>query len=128
MTKYADKVPLEKRIAESNAQRIRNPTYVPVIVDASDDMAAYMTKNKFLVPQEITVAMFIITLRKNMKLADSKAIFLFTNKTLPMANATIGDVYKKWLAREGIDDQNYKKRDLFLYCYLTTENCFGEEA
>lgn len=122
MSRYVDITPLKRRAYESNYQRVKHPGYVPTIVECSPDLDKYLTKRKYLVPKEITVAMFLAVLRKHAKFPPHKAVFIFTGKTMPMSTSFMGDVYKNWLYNlqsTGIDD------DIYLYCYLASENCFG---
>lgn len=40
-------------------------------------------KKKYLVPADLTVGQFVYVIRKRIKLAPEKAIFIFVNNTLP---------------------------------------------
>ncbi len=80
-----------------------------------------LTQTKYLVPKDITVAMFQSIIRKRMKDVDSqKAIFIFFLKSngdpvIHSATTTIGSIFQEFKS-----DQ-----DGFLYATIEMENTFG---
>eukprot|EP01103_Thecamoeba_quadrilineata_P015450 TRINITY_DN4895_c0_g1_i1.p1 TRINITY_DN4895_c0_g1~~TRINITY_DN4895_c0_g1_i1.p1 ORF type:complete len:124 (+),score=21.79 TRINITY_DN4895_c0_g1_i1:55-426(+) len=100
------------------AQKIltEHPQRFPVIVekDAESD-APPIEKEKFLVPQDITVGKFIYEIRSKMKnLGAEKSIFIYVNESLPPSAALMLNVYSK-----------HKDPDGFLYVKYSGENTFG---
>ena len=72
-------------------------------------------KNKFLVPNDLTVGQMLHVVRKRMKINASQSIFLFTeSNTLPMSTATMYSVYN-----------DHKNEDGFLYMTYNAEDTFG---
>ena len=71
-------------------------------------------KKKYLVPQDLTVGQFVYVVRKRIRLAPEKAIFIFINNVLPPTAALMSSIY---------DEQ--KDEDGFLYVQYSGENTFG---
>ena len=104
-----------KRATESRRVADKHPDRCSVIVgriEGSD--VPDIDKHKYLVPRELTVGQFSHVLRKRMKFAPEKALFLFCNKTLPVASWTMGELFDKC-----------KDHDNFLYISYASENTFG---
>jgi GABA(A) receptor-associated protein len=92
------------------------PDRVPVIVNKKDNSKlANLEKNKYLVPNDMTVGQFIFVLRKNIKLKPEQAIFIFINNTLPPTAMLMGELYGR----------DKDKKDGFLYITYSDENVFG---
>ena len=83
-------------------------------------------KKKYLVPSDLTVGQFCYVIRKRIKLAPEKAIFIFVNEVLPPTAALMSSIYDE-----------HKDDDGFLYItYLpfssasngsyAGENTFGQ--
>ena len=93
-----------------------HPNRVPVYVDkkANDDIPE-IENHKYLVPKDMTVAQFMIVIRKKIKLDPKKAVFVFVdNSILPPNAATFGDLYTTHANPDGI-----------LYVNFAVENTFG---
>ena len=111
----------EKNVTErkKDATKImkKYPDRIPVIInklkksDISD-----IDKNKFLVPNDLTVGQFGYIIRKRIKLEPSKALFIFVNNTLPATSSIISQIYN-----------DYKSEDDFLYMMYSGENTFGNK-
>jgi GABA(A) receptor-associated protein len=71
-------------------------------------------KNKYLVPNDLTVGHFIYVIRKRLRLQSEKAIFLFVNGSIPSGSTLLYQLYDL-----------YKDKDGFLYITYTFENTFG---
>lgn len=70
-------------------------------------------KKKYLVPSDLTVGQFCYVIRKRIKLAPEKAIFIFVNEVLPPTAALMSSIYEE-----------HKDDDGFLYItYPSTERC-----
>jgi len=72
-----------------------------------------MNKHKFLVPFDFTIGQFMFVVRRRMKLAPEKAIFLFINNKLYNSSQLISNIY---------DNNN---ENGVLYVTYTSENTFG---
>src|SRR5579862_9047745 len=71
-------------------------------VEKSDITA--IDKKKYLVPSDLTVGQFCYVIRKRIKLAPEKAIFIFVNEVLPPTAALMSSIYEE-----------HKDDDGFLY-------------
>jgi len=71
-------------------------------VEKSD--IATIDKKKYLVPADLTVGQFVYVIRKRIKLAAEKAIFIFVDEVLPPTAALMSSIYEE-----------HKDEDGFLY-------------
>lgn len=71
-------------------------------------------KKKYLVPSDLTVGQFVYVIRKRIKLAPEKAIFIFVDEVLPPTAALMSAIYEE-----------HKDEDGFLYVTYSGENTFG---
>ena len=91
------------------------PGMIPVIVGTDTQILQEIKKNKFLVPEELTVGRLITEIRKNLNpIHSTQTIFLFIDNTLPAVSETIRNIYSK-----------HKHEDGFLYVVYSGENTFG---
>ncbi|SHO75787.1 Component of autophagosomes and Cvt vesicles [Malassezia sympodialis ATCC 42132] len=106
---------LEQRKEESSKIRDKFPDRIPVICEKAEktDIPA-INKNKYLVPADLTVGQFVYVIRKRVKLAPEKAIFIFIRDILPAAAATMDVIFEE-----------HKDEDGFLYMSYAGENTFG---
>lgn len=74
-------------------------------------------KKKYLVPSDLTCGQFLYVIRKRLKLAPEKAIFLFVDGKIPATTAMLSSIY----------DQHQDK-DGFLYMSYSDENVFGADV
>jgi GABA(A) receptor-associated protein len=72
-------------------------------------------RQKYLVPSDLTVGQFVYVIRKRIKLAPEKAIFIFVDEVLPATAALMSAIYEE-----------HKDEDGFLYVSYSGENTFGE--
>lgn len=116
MSQYHKNHTFEERKAEIDKIRKKYPEKVPVVVER----AQYSTnvpeidKNKFLVPEELTIGQFIFVIRKRIKLGPEQALFIFINNELPSTSTLMSHIYQK-----------HKSDCGFLYVTYSGENCFG---
>lgn len=68
-------------------------------------------KKKYLVPSDLTVGQFVYVIRKRIKLAPEKAIFIFVDEVLPATAALMSAVYEE-----------HRDEDGFLYVSYSGEN------
>jgi GABA(A) receptor-associated protein len=105
----------EDRIKESEKIKSKYSERVPVIVEASkDSKLKKIDKNKFLVPEDLTIGNFIAVIRKRIQIKPEEALFIFIDNILPCTSQTVGNVHHE-----------HKDKDGFLYIQYTEENTFG---
>ena len=105
----------EQRKKENEKIRTKYPERVPIIVEKSKSSKINkIDKNKFLVPNYLTVGQFLTIIRKRLKIKESDSVFLFLNNTLPCYSNSIISLYDR-----------YKDDDGFLYMQYTEESTFG---
>ncbi len=92
------------------------PDRVPVIVEKdSKSHVPDIDRKKFLAPNDITVAKFLIEIRKHVQLDASDTIWIFVGgRTIPQPAMTMAQLY-----------ENHKDEDGFLYIVYSGENTFG---
>ncbi|GAA5919322.1 hypothetical protein JCM5296_006186 [Sporobolomyces johnsonii] len=114
-SKFKDEHVFEKRKAEAERIRQKYPDRIPVICEKADktDIPA-IDKKKYLVPADLTVGQFVYVIRKRIKLAPEKAIFIFVDEVLPPTAALMSSIYDE-----------HKDEDGFLYVTYSGENTFG---
>ena len=113
---YKQKNTFDKRIKESENILKKYPNRIPVIVEKNAICKNIndIDKNKYLVPEELTIGQFIFIIRKRLKLSADKALFIFINSKLIPTHTLMKDVYL-----------NEKDEDNFLYITYASENTFG---
>ncbi|EJT98548.1 light chain 3 [Dacryopinax primogenitus] len=116
-SKFKDEHPFEKRKAEAERIRQKYPDRIPVICEKEDRSdVPTIDKKKYLVPSDLTVGQFVYVIRKRIKLAPEKAIFIFVNDMNPATSQLMSAVYEE-----------HKDEDNFLYVTYSGENTFGCE-
>ena len=110
-------VTTEKRKSEAERIRAKYPDRVPVICEKADRSdIPDIDKKKYLVPADLTVGQFHYVIRKRIKLAPEKALFLFCSNSIPPNAALMSTVYEE-----------QKDQDGFLYIQYSGESTFGAE-
>lgn len=102
---------------EACAIRMRHPTKIPAIVDRYEREYAlpYLSKRKFLVPEEITMCQFQSLIRSRLKVSPNKAIFLLVNnRSMVPLSKTLSEIYYE-----------YRSDDGFLYITYSSQEVFG---
>lgn len=91
------------------------PDRLPVIVEKilGSDIQD-IDKNKYLVPNDLTIGQFIFVIRKRINLREEQGIFLSINNTLPPISALFSQIYKEHVDPCG-----------FLYIKYSSESTFG---
>jgi len=114
-TMFKEKYTDEERLVESSKIIVKYPDRIPIIVEKSiKSNIASIDKNKFLVPNDITVGQFVYIIRKRIELTPEKAIFVFINNILPPTACNMKEIYEQ-----------HKCDDGFLYIEYSGENTFG---
>jgi len=115
---YKEKYTLAERKGESKRVLEKYSDRIPIIVEiAKSSVKDFppLAKHKYLVPTGMTVGQFVYTLRKQIVIPPTKALFLFVNKGhLPPTAALVGQLY-----------QEHKDEDGFLYTTLQSESVYG---
>ena len=114
---FKEKNEFESRQRE--AQRIlkKYPTRIPVICEKdprSKDIPD-IDRQKYLVPNDLSVANFMYVIRKRIRIDADKSIFLFVNnKQMPHTALLISSLYEEHADEDG-----------FLYITYAAESTFG---
>jgi GABA(A) receptor-associated protein len=91
------------------------PDRIPVLVDkACGSLLPDISKNKFLVPRDISFDKILPQIRRHLSVTSEQAIFLFVNNSLPPSPELMGNIYNI-----------HKNEDNFLYITYAAENVFG---
>lgn len=106
----------EERKAEYENMKKKYPTRTCIYLErTSGSKLPDIDKNKFLVPNDLSVGQMMHVIRKRLTIDSTKAIFLFTERnTVPVTSQTIGSLYKECANADG-----------FLYLTYNTEDTFG---
>jgi len=114
---FKDKFSFEQRQAECNRVLEKFPGRIPVIVQKNNknNDTPKIDKEKFLVPNDLTLGQFVYVIRKRINLSSEKALFVFLNNSLPTTGTLMRELY-----------QMYRDNDGFLYMVYSGENSFGK--
>ena len=92
------------------------PDRVPVFVTRGkgDKNLKDIEQNKFIVPEDITIAQFMTIIRNKIELGPEMALFLFVNKgTLPAQSATMANLYNSYKNDDGLLEVEYCGENTF---------------
>ena len=103
---------LESRLQMSDQILLKYKDRIPIIAECKKNIK--ISKNKYIVPKDLTIGQFLFILKKKINIEPSQSIFLICKNQLLLNTDTINSVYEK-----------LKDDDLFLYIYITLENTFG---
>lgn len=110
-----EKHTFESRFQESASIRAKYPDRIPIVIEkAPKTIIPDIDKRKYLVPYHLSVAQFMMIIRKRIELPSEKAMFLFVNGVLPATSTAVGTLYDE-----------HKDADGFLYAAYSGENTFG---
>jgi GABA(A) receptor-associated protein len=107
-------------LGQAEIQRIREkfPSRVPVFITKANNHSSNelpnLEKNKFLVPMDLTVGQFIYIVRKQLRVAAEKAIFIFVKNTLPTTGMLMRELHAQYADKDGL-----------LRLVYTSESTFG---
>ena len=113
-TNFKQKYKFESRRAESVRIKEKYPDRIPVIVNVADKSKLKLDKQKYLVPNDLTVGQFIYVIRRKISLKPEESLFMFINNTLPMTSQLLSQYYKSNADPDG-----------FLYVVINEESTFG---
>ena len=112
---------LEKRKSECNRIRSKHSDRIPVIVDCCKNLESNLKKQKFLVPSNVSSSHLLYSIRNNMSLDSSLAMFMFIDDNLVCSTKIMSEIYQNYILKHEKD----KDYDGILYVYVTLENTFG---
>jgi GABA(A) receptor-associated protein len=95
-------------------------------VEKSDITA--IDKKKYLVPSDLTVGQFCYVIRKRIKLAPEKAIFIYVNEVLPPTAALMSSIYEEHKDDDGFLYITYFPYPLSRICCGLTGRYAGENT
>ena len=103
-----------------NCEKIRNefPDKIPIICekDPNPKDLKDIGKNKYLVPNDLTVAQFMFMIRRRIEMDKEKALFLLVNgKKVISGDTNLNDIYERYKDKD----------DGFLYIVYTNELIWG---
>ena len=111
---FKEKYSFERRKNDSETVLAKYPNRVPVIIERFGFEVPKIDRSKYLVPDDLTMASFMLVIRKRIKLEPEKAIYLFVNGKILAGMETVHSVYDK-----------YRDEDGFLYMTYSGESTFG---
>ena len=113
---FKNKFSFETRKKESDRIKSKYNDRIPIIVTRSKNCnIEKIDKNKFLVPEDLTIGQFLFVIRKRISIKPEESLFLMINgDILATSSNTIGSTY-----------HDYKDEDGFLYFTYCGENVFG---
>lgn len=106
----------DTRKKESAKIREKFPNKIPLIAEKGKNTSLNPAdKKKYLVHEDMTLAQFIVVLRKRLTLKNTEALFVYVgDNTLATAATPIIQLY-----------ESHKDPDGFLYLTYCSENTFG---
>ena len=112
---FKSRFTFDERYNQTSNIRLKYPKRIPVFVSRSCyNNCPKIDRNKFLVPNDLTIGQFMFVIRKRMKLSSEKSIYLFVNNKIPPTSSLISNVYEL-----------NKNSDGFLYITYSAESKFG---
>lgn len=112
---FKEETTFEQRKAESSSIRLKYPERVPVIIEkVHGTFVNEMDKKKFLIPSEISMSQLVWIIRKRVHMEPERALYIYVGKTMPLASASLGQVYEQ-----------HQDEDGFLYVAYSSETTFG---
>lgn len=118
MTNYKITKTFEERLNESEEIVKKYPNRIPLIVEKlenkNDTIIPKIDKNKYLVPDDLTVGQLVYVVKKRIKLTPEKAIFIFCDNKLLNSSLNMRQVY-----------DTYRDKDGFVYIIYSGESTFG---
>jgi GABA(A) receptor-associated protein len=127
ISSYRKKYSIAERRNEMSRIRTKYQDRIPIIVSKDQNCKLNnIIKEKYLVPEDLTIGQFMVIIRNKASLSAEEAINLFiidyeNNPILVQSSATVGSVYNKYVS----EFKNSKNYDGYLYFVYTSENVFG---
>lgn len=116
MSNYKTKFTFQERYDEVTKVLIKHPDRLPIICEKNEKsvFGPEIDKNKYLVPNDLTIGQFLYVIRKRLKINHQMSLFLFIKGNIPHTSALMSHMY-----------ETYKDKDGFLYITYAFENTFG---
>ena len=116
MLSFKQTIDFDARKKESTKIREKYPTKIPLIAEKGKNTDLKCAdKKKYLINEDMTLAQFMVVLRKRLSLTHTDALFVYVgDNTLATASTPIVQLYEK-----------HKDPDGFLYLTYCSENTFG---
>ena len=113
---FKDNFSFKHRRDESERITLKYPDRIPIVCEKNYKIKDIpnIDKNKYLVPNDLTIGQFMYVIRKRLKLNAEKALFLYINNIIPSSNQLIKDIF---FLNKDIDG--------FLYVTYSFETTFG---
>ena len=111
---FKQKFSFDFRKEESKRIRMKYPDKIPVVCEKLHSRDPNISKIKYLIPVEVTLAYFIFLIRKNYILNQNEGLFLIINGCIPPASYCFAQLYDLFSDDDG-----------FLYINYSVENVFG---
>ena len=111
--RYADRYPLEARVAAVRRAETRRPDRVAAVIESDGQLPA-MPNDKFLLPMDLTGAQLSYIIRRRLTLQKESALFLLCDGRLVAASTTMRELRARHASADG-----------FVYIEYTAENSFG---
>ena len=97
--------------------RIKYPDRIPIYVTKSaysmNDTIPVIDRNKFLAPDDITIAQFMHVIRRRIRLKPEQAIFLYVNFFIANPGLTLGEAYHRHKSTDGLLRLTYSSENAF---------------
>jgi len=103
-----------QRYAEYERVRAYLDGRIPVIVEVGTLDTPPCSKEKFLVPGDLTAAHLSVALRRHVPISQTQCLYLYTSHTLLGPSEPMALIYERHASPDG-----------FLYVAYATENTFG---
>ena len=92
------------------------PNKVPVFLirdKSTSSLLPIISKSKFLVPSFFSIAEFIYSIRKWVKLRPEQAIFIYIGHYIPASHLTMEEVYAQHKSKDGLLRITYSSENTF---------------
>ena len=120
---HKDTHDVEQRISESNRILAKHPNLIPIIISA-DEKIGKLKKNKFLCPSDISFSQFLCSVRKQITINSSQAIYAFCDNKILCSTSLMNTIYHEYMEKKN-NIVGREKYDRFMYLTICTENTFG---
>ena len=115
MEEYKKNVSEDTRIQECSRILNKYPDRIPIVVCKDKNCSLLdIDKQKYLVPQDMSLGQFMYVIRKRIRLQPNEALFVLVNNSLIPSNKSLQEIY-----------ESNKDTDGFLYIVYSSENTFG---
>jgi|SaaInlV_165m_DNA_1040744.scaffolds.fasta_scaffold00259_6 GABA(A) receptor-associated protein len=116
MSEFKKNHTFDQRSTEAKRILKKYPDRIPIIIEKNKNCRSLpkFDKNKYLVPDNISLGQLIQIVRRKISVKPDVALFCFADNTIPTSGTNIRKLYN-----------TYKENCGFLYLSICTENTFG---